>query len=71
MGPFQKSHDSDYILITVDYMSKWVEALPCRAADARHARKMFHEVIFPRFGKPRMVISDGDLSSLTKPSEPS
>ena len=40
-------------------MSKWVEALPCRAADAKHARKMFHEIIFPRFGTPRMVISDG------------
>ena len=39
-------------------MSKWVEALPYRAADARHARKMFHEVIFPRFGTPQMVISD-------------
>jgi transposase InsO family protein len=40
-------------------VSKWVEALPCQAADARHARKMFHEVIFPRFRTPRMVISDG------------
>ena len=59
MGPFQKSHDSKYILIAVDYVSKWVETLACRAADAKHARKMFHEVIFPRFGTPRMVISDG------------
>jgi hypothetical protein len=47
MGSFQKSHDSEYILIALDYVSKWVEALPCRATDARHARKMFHEVIFP------------------------
>ena len=29
MGPFQKSHDSEYILVIIDYMSKWVEALPC------------------------------------------
>ena len=28
MGPFQKSHDSEYILIAIDYVSKWVEALP-------------------------------------------
>ena len=40
-------------------MSKWVEVLPCRAADAKHARRMFHEVIFPCFGTPRMVVSDG------------
>jgi transposase InsO family protein len=42
----------------VESVSKWVEALPCRAADAKHARKMFQEVTFPRFGTPRMVISD-------------
>lgn len=33
--------------------------LPCRAADAKRACKKFHEVTFPRFGTPRMVISDG------------
>ena len=58
MGPFQKSQDCEYILVVIDYVSKWVEALPCRAADAKHARRMFHEVIFPRFGTPRMVIGD-------------
>jgi transposase InsO family protein len=33
--------------------------MPCRAADAKHSKKMLHEIIFPRFGVPRMVISDG------------
>jgi len=37
MGPFQKSHDSEYVLIAIDYVSKWMEALPCRATDAKHA----------------------------------
>jgi transposase InsO family protein len=59
MGPFPKSHNSEYILLTVVYVSKWVEAMPCRAADAKHVQKMFQEVIFPRFGTPSMVISDG------------
>jgi len=58
MGPFVKSQGCEYILVDVDYVSKWVEAMPCRAADAKHARKMFHEIIFPRFGTPRKVISD-------------
>jgi hypothetical protein len=40
MGPFPNSE-------AVDYVSKWVEALPCRAADAMHSKKMLHEVIFP------------------------
>ena len=59
MGPFVKSQSCMYILVAMDYVSKSVEAMPCRAADAKHARKMFHEIIFPRFGTPRMVISDG------------
>ena len=59
MGPFVKSQGCVYILVAVDYISKWVEALPCKAAGAKHARKLFHEIIFPRFGTSRMVISDG------------
>ena len=66
MGPFQKSQYCEYILVAVDYVSKWVEALPCQAADVRHARKMFHEVIFPHFGTPRMVISDGGSHFIDK-----
>ena len=59
MGPFPKFHNCEYILVAVDYVSKWVEAMPCTAADAKHTRKVFHKIIFPRFGTPRMVISDG------------
>ena len=58
MGPFPKSYDSEYILVAVDYVSKWVEAIPYRVADAKHAKKMLVETIFPCFGVPRMVISD-------------
>lgn len=42
MGPFAKSEGYEYILFVVDYVSKWVEELPCKAADAKHAKKMFH-----------------------------
>jgi hypothetical protein len=45
--------------VAVDYISKWVEAKPCRAADAKKSKKMFEEIIFPRFGVPMMVISGG------------
>ena len=45
--------------MAVDYMSKWVEALPCVAADSKSSKKMFQEIIFPCFGVPRVVISDG------------
>jgi hypothetical protein len=59
IGSFPNSEGYEYILVAVDYVSKWVEFLPCRAADAMHSKKMFHEVIFPRYRVPRIVISDG------------
>jgi hypothetical protein len=58
MGPFPKSWQCEYILVAVDYVSKWVEDLPCRAVDSNNAKMMFSETIFPRFGVPCMVISD-------------
>jgi hypothetical protein len=34
MRPFPNSQGFEYILVVVDYVSKWVEALPCWAANA-------------------------------------
>jgi hypothetical protein len=59
VGPFPKSWQCEYILVVVDYVSKWVEALPCRAVDFNNAKRMFLETIFPCSGVPHMVISDG------------
>jgi hypothetical protein len=59
MRPFPNSEGCEYIFVAIDYVSKWVEALPCQVADAMHSKKMFHEVISPRYGVPRIVISDG------------
>jgi hypothetical protein len=59
MGPFPNSEGCEYILVVIDYVSKWVKALPCQAADAMHLKRMFHEVIFSRYRDPRIVISDG------------
>jgi hypothetical protein len=32
MGPFKNSFGFEYILVMVDYVFKWVEAIPCRKA---------------------------------------
>jgi hypothetical protein len=66
MGPFLKSKNYEYILVAVDYVSKWVKAMPCRAVDSRSSKKMFEEIIFSRFGVPRMVISDGGSHFIDK-----
>lgn len=59
MGPFPSSCNNKYILVAVDYVSKWVEAIPSPTSDAKTVVKLFKKVIFPRFGIPRAVISDG------------
>jgi transposase InsO family protein len=59
MGPFKNSHGYEYILVMVDYVSKWVEAMPCRKASTEESITMIKNVIFPRFGTPRIWISDG------------
>jgi hypothetical protein len=66
MGPFPKSGKFEYILVGVDYVSKWVEALPCRFADHESSIRMFEETIFPRFNTPRLVISDGGSHFIDK-----
>ena len=59
MGPFKNSFGFEYILVMVDYVSKWVEAIPCRKASTEESITMIKNVIFPRFGTPRILISDG------------
>jgi hypothetical protein len=66
MGPFPSSYGNKYILVAVDYMSKWIEAIASPTNDARVVTKMFKTIIFPRFGTPRLVISDGGSHFISK-----
>ena len=66
MGPFPPSYKNEYILVTVDYVSKWVEAIASPTNDARVVTKMFKTIIFSRFGVPRVVISDGGTHFINK-----
>ena len=66
MGPFPMSEQCEYILVAMDYVSKWVEALSCVAADSRSSKRIFQEIIFPCFGVPRVVISDGGSHFIDK-----
>nr|GEY02698.1 reverse transcriptase domain-containing protein [Tanacetum cinerariifolium] len=57
MGPFPSSRGNKYILVAVDYLSKWVEAKALPTNDARVVCK-FLKNLFARFGTPRAIISD-------------
>nr|GEZ00077.1 reverse transcriptase domain-containing protein [Tanacetum cinerariifolium] len=59
MGPFPSSRGNKYILVAVDYLSKWVEAKALPTNDARVVCK-FLKSLFARFGAPRAIISDRD-----------
>ncbi|GJZ97797.1 reverse transcriptase domain-containing protein [Tanacetum coccineum] len=57
MGPFPKSHKFEYILVAIDYVSKWAEdeALPIN--DARVVIR-FLKKLFSCFEIPKALISD-------------
>ncbi|GJU97811.1 reverse transcriptase domain-containing protein [Tanacetum coccineum] len=56
-GPFPSSLGNKYILVAVDYLSKWVEVKVLPTNDARVIVK-FLKSLFSRFGTPRAIISD-------------
>ncbi|KAK6151062.1 hypothetical protein DH2020_015994 [Rehmannia glutinosa] len=58
MGPFPPSFGHAYILLAVDYVSKWVEAIATPTNDAKVVLKFLHKHIFTRFGTPRAIVSD-------------
>ncbi|XP_021759473.1 protein NYNRIN-like [Chenopodium quinoa] len=59
MGPFISSQGNRHILVAVDYVSKWAEAVASPTNDSKVVVNLFKKVIFPRFGVPKAMISDG------------
>ncbi|GJR94760.1 reverse transcriptase domain-containing protein [Tanacetum coccineum] len=62
IGPFSSSHGNKYILVAVDYLSKWVEAKAFPTNNARVVVK-FLKSLFARFETPRAIISDLEVSN--------
>ncbi|GJT71468.1 reverse transcriptase domain-containing protein [Tanacetum coccineum] len=57
MGPFLSSRGNKYILVAVNYFSKWFEVKALPTNDSRVVVK-FLKSLFARFGTPRAIISD-------------
>ncbi|RDX76665.1 Retrovirus-related Pol polyprotein, partial [Mucuna pruriens] len=58
MGPFPVSNGYSYILLVVDYVSKWVEAIPNKTNDAKVVADFLKSNIFCQFGVLKVLISD-------------
>jgi hypothetical protein len=69
MGPFPPSFGFLYILVAVDYVSKWIEAITSRNNDHKMVIKFLKENILNRFGIPRAMISDGGTHLCNKSFE--
>ena len=58
MGPFPPSFGNLYILLAMDYVSKWVEAISCPMNDANTIVGFIQRNILNRYGAIRTIISD-------------
>ncbi|RDY12524.1 pol, partial [Mucuna pruriens] len=58
MGPFPVSNGYSYILLVVDYVSRWVDAIATKTNDAKVVVDFLKFNIFYRFGVPKVLISD-------------
>nr|GEU67360.1 reverse transcriptase domain-containing protein [Tanacetum cinerariifolium] len=65
MGPFPSSRGNKYILVVVDYLSKWVEAKALPTNDARVVCK-FLKNLFARFGTAEpLSVTEEHTSAMT------
>ena len=58
MRHFSSSFGNLYILLVVDYVSKWVEVIACPINDVGIVAGFIQRNILSRFGAPRTIISD-------------
>ncbi|KAA3480777.1 hypothetical protein EPI10_021190 [Gossypium australe] len=62
---FSPSFGNLYILVAINYISKWVEVVALRTNDAKLVIKFSHKNILTRFGTPQAIISDeGEIKQI-------
>ena len=66
MRPFPSSFGNLYILLAVDYVSKWVEAIAYLRNDVNTVVRFIQRNILSRFGAPRTIISDNRIHFANK-----
>lgn len=59
MGSFVSLHRNKYILVVVEYISKWVETVALTNNERKSVKAFLKMNIFARFGTPQAITSDG------------
>jgi transposase InsO family protein len=55
--PSSKGHQ--YILVIMDYFTRWVEAIPMKSVTSKDVVNFFKEHVIHRFGIPQTITTDG------------
>lgn len=66
MRHFLLSYNNRYILVRVDYVSKWVEVKALLTNDVRMVVNYIKKHIFNCYGSPIAIISDGGTHFLNQ-----
>ena len=70
MGPFPKgTGQKQFLVVAVDYVTKWVEAKPLARICEKEMIEFFMEFIVFRFGVPRIVVTDNGTQFIGKDFE--
>ena len=49
-----------YIIVAMDYFTKWAKAMPTLVADGKTAAQFIFNHIISRFGVPQAIVTDHD-----------
>lgn len=55
-----------WILVSIDYFNKWIEAIPTRKANHHVVMKFLTEYIFTRFGCPHKLVTENAVDFKAK-----
>ncbi|XP_057734574.1 uncharacterized protein LOC130950023 [Arachis stenosperma] len=67
LGPFPVSSGQvKYLIVAIDYYTKWIEAEPLASISSSNCRKFMWRQVITRFGIPEVVISDNETQFTDK-----
>nr|KYP42570.1 Pol polyprotein [Cajanus cajan] len=62
LGPFPMAKGQcKFLLVAVDYFTKWIEAEPLATITAHNVQKFLWKNIITRFGIPHAIVTDNGL----------